>query len=55
MLRWAATFLIIAIIAGILGFGGVSEAAAGIAKVIFFVFIVGFLLVLILGASIFKK
>ena len=55
MLRWAAIFFIIAIIAGIFGFGGIAEGAADIAKVLFFIFIVGFVIVLLFGASIFKK
>ena len=40
MLGWALTFLVIALIAGALGFGVVAGAAAGIAKIIFFVFLV---------------
>ncbi len=32
MLRWALAFFVIAIIAAILGFGGIAVAAAGIAK-----------------------
>ena len=55
MLRWAGIFFVIAIIAAIFGFGGISEGAAGIAKVLFFIFIVGFVLVLILGGTVFKK
>jgi uncharacterized membrane protein YtjA (UPF0391 family) len=55
MLRWAVIFGIIAIIAGIFGFGGISESAAGIAKVLFFIFLVGFVIVLVFGASLFKK
>jgi uncharacterized membrane protein YtjA (UPF0391 family) len=55
MLRWAAIFLIIAIIAGIFGFGGVAEGAADIAKVLFTIFIVGCLLLLVLGLTVFKK
>lgn len=55
MLRWAATFFIIAIIAAIFGFGGIAEGAASIAKVLFFIFIIGFVLVIAFGASIFKK
>ncbi|MEO5976863.1 MAG: DUF1328 domain-containing protein [Chryseolinea sp.] len=55
MLRWAAIFLVIAIIAGIFGFGGVAEGAADIARVLFFIFLVGFIIVLVFGASIFKK
>jgi len=54
MLRWAAIFFVIAIVAGIFGFGGISESAAGIAKFFFFLFIVGFLIVLIIGLKIFR-
>mgnify|MGYP001547095233 CR=1 FL=1 len=35
MLGWAVTFFIIALIAGVLGFGGVAVASAEIAKIIF--------------------
>jgi uncharacterized membrane protein YtjA (UPF0391 family) len=49
MLYWAAVFFIIAIVAGILGFGGVSAAASGIAQVLFFVFLVIFLIALVMG------
>ena len=42
MLRWAFVFLIIAIVAGIFGFAGVMLAAAGIAKLLFYVFLVLF-------------
>jgi uncharacterized membrane protein YtjA (UPF0391 family) len=37
MLGWAVTFLIIAVIAGLLGFGGVAIISAEMAKIIFFV------------------
>ncbi|PYL59489.1 MAG: DUF1328 domain-containing protein, partial [Verrucomicrobia bacterium] len=36
MLGWAVTLLIIAIIAVVLGFGGIAAASAGIAKFLFF-------------------
>jgi uncharacterized membrane protein YtjA (UPF0391 family) len=49
MLYWAAVFLIIALIAGVFGFGGVMAGAAGIAKVLFFVFLVLFVISLIMG------
>lgn len=49
MLGWALTFFIIAILAAIFGFGGIAAGAATIAKVLFFVFIVLFLLSLIAG------
>lgn len=55
MLRWAAIFFIIAIIAAIFGFGGIASGAASIAKVLFFIFIVLFVLAIAFGASIFKK
>jgi uncharacterized membrane protein YtjA (UPF0391 family) len=47
MLGWALTFLIIALIAAALGFGGVAGAATGIAKILFFVFLVLFLVSLV--------
>jgi uncharacterized membrane protein YtjA (UPF0391 family) len=49
MLYWALVFLIVAIIAGILGFGGVAFAAVGIAKLLFFVFLIVFLVMLVTG------
>lgn len=39
MLGLAITLLIVALIAGALGFGGVAGASAGLAKVAFFIFI----------------
>lgn len=49
MLGWALTFLIIALIAAALGFGGIAGTAVGIAKLIFFVAIVLFVISLIYG------
>ncbi|HUL10218.1 MAG TPA: DUF1328 domain-containing protein [Candidatus Acidoferrum sp.] len=43
MLIWALLFLIVAIIAGFLGFGEIASTATGIAKILFFVFLVLFL------------
>jgi len=51
MLRWALGFLIVAIIAAMLSFGGVAQASAGIAKVLFFVFLAGFVIMLVLGLA----
>jgi uncharacterized membrane protein YtjA (UPF0391 family) len=50
MLSWVVTFLIIALIAGILGFGGVAGASLEIAKIIFFVALVLFLISVLIGA-----
>jgi uncharacterized membrane protein YtjA (UPF0391 family) len=49
MLSWAILFLIIALIAGVLGFGVVAGTAAWIAKVLFVVFIILFLVSLLTG------
>jgi len=38
MLYYALIFLVVALIAGFLGFGGIAFAAAGIAKILFFYF-----------------
>jgi uncharacterized membrane protein YtjA (UPF0391 family) len=43
MLSWALTFLIIALIAAVLGFGGIAGSAAWIAQVLFGIFIILFL------------
>lgn len=37
MLNWVITFLVIALIAGVLGFGGIAGASIEIAKIIFFI------------------
>jgi uncharacterized membrane protein YtjA (UPF0391 family) len=49
MLKWAAIFLLIAIVAGIFGFTGVEEASATIAKVLFGIFLVLFLGAVFIG------
>jgi uncharacterized membrane protein YtjA (UPF0391 family) len=49
MLTWALAFLAIAVVAGLFGFGVIASASAGIAQLIFFVFIALFVLSLIFG------
>ncbi|WP_020176773.1 DUF1328 domain-containing protein [Methyloferula stellata] len=49
MLKWALIFFVVSIIAGALGFTGISEAAGGIARILFFIFVVIFVIFLILG------
>jgi uncharacterized membrane protein YtjA (UPF0391 family) len=51
MLGWVVTFLIIALIAGILGFGGIAGASVEIAKIIFFVAVVLFLVSAVVGVA----
>jgi uncharacterized membrane protein YtjA (UPF0391 family) len=47
MIRWIIAFLVIELIAAVLGFGGIAEGAAEIAKIIFYIFIVLFVISII--------
>jgi uncharacterized membrane protein YtjA (UPF0391 family) len=47
MLRWALGFFIVALVAALLGFSGIALAAAGIAKILFFIFLILFLATLV--------
>ena len=49
MLGWALFFFILAIVASIFGFGGMAAAFASVAKILFFVFIVLFLVTFVAG------
>jgi len=49
MLNWALTFFILAIVAGILGFGGIAGSMIGVAKILFVVFLVLFAVSFITG------
>jgi uncharacterized membrane protein YtjA (UPF0391 family) len=51
MLYWSLVFLIVAILAALLGFGVIASAAAGIAKLLFFVFLVAFLVSLVMHVA----
>ncbi len=48
---WVVTFLIIALIAGVLGFGGIAGASVEIAKAIFFIAIILFLVSAVVGLA----
>lgn len=47
MLRWALGFFIVALLAALLGFTGIAVAAAGIAKLLFYLFLILFLVTLL--------
>lgn len=49
MLSWAVTFLIIALVAALFGFGGIASGATSIAQILFFVFLVLFVVSLLMG------
>lgn len=48
MLYFAVVFFIVAIVAGIFGFGGIAAASASAAQILFFIFVVGFVISLVL-------
>ena len=54
LLKWALIFFVISLLAGGLGFSGVSAASGGIARILFFIFIVIFVLLLIAGLTVGK-
>lgn len=55
MFKWALIFAVIALVAAVLGFGGIAGASAGIAKILFFVGLALVALFVILGAMAGRK
>ncbi len=51
MLKWGIFFLLVALVAGVLGFTGIAGAAGTIAKIIFGVAIILFIIALLVGRS----
>jgi uncharacterized membrane protein YtjA (UPF0391 family) len=49
MLSWALMFFVVALLAAVFGFTGIALAAAGVAKILFYIFLVLFLISLIGG------
>ena len=49
MIRWAIIFLVIGLVLAVLGFGGIGGTFIGIAKLLFFVAIAIFVVLLVLG------
>jgi len=47
MLRWALMFFLVSLVAAVFGFTGIAVAAAGVARILFFFFVVLFLLTLL--------
>lgn len=47
MLSWALTFLVISLIAAVLGFGGIAGQAAWIAQILFGLFLILFIISLV--------
>ncbi len=55
MLKWAVIFLIIALVAALFGFTDIAAASAGIAKVLFAIFLVLFFAAIFIGLFIGNK
>lgn len=48
MLTWVLIFLVVAIVAAVFGYGGIAAEATGIAKILFFIFLVLFIVTLLM-------
>ena len=55
MLRWSFIFLVIGVVAGLLGFTGVAGTATGIAKCLFFAFVAMWLILVVIGYSLLRE
>lgn len=51
ILKWALIFFVVAIIAAVLGFGGIAGAMAGVAELLFYVFLAVAVVAFLLGMS----
>ncbi|HZH08989.1 MAG TPA: DUF1328 domain-containing protein [Microvirga sp.] len=51
MLKWALIFLVVSLVAGALGFTGVASGAKTIAKILFGLFLLGFIILILLAWS----
>jgi uncharacterized membrane protein YtjA (UPF0391 family) len=55
MIKWALVFFAVGLIAGLLGFTGIAGASFAVAKLLFFVALAIFVVLLLLGITVFKK
>ena len=55
MLRWALAFFVLALIAALLGFGGLAATSAEIGKFLFYIFLAVFLVTLVFGLTARRK
>ena len=49
MLHYAVVFLVNALVAALFGFGGIAAGAVGIAKILFFVFVIMAIVTFVMG------
>jgi uncharacterized membrane protein YtjA (UPF0391 family) len=55
LLKWALIFFLISIVAAVFGFTGISVASADVARILFYIFVVIFVVLLILGLTIARR
>ena len=55
ILKWALIMLLVSLVAALFGFTDLAAASAGVAKVLFYIFLVIFLVLLVLGMTILRR
>ncbi len=55
LLKWAFLALIIALVAALFGYGGIAQGAVDIAKFLFFLFVALFVVLLVLGITVYRS
>lgn len=55
MLKWALIFLVVALVLAVLGFGGLAGAFVDIAMILFWIAVIIFVIMLVLGLTVYKK
>lgn len=55
LLKWAAIFLVLAAIAALFGFTSIARGSEDIAKMLFFLFLVVFAVIGVLGVTVFRR
>jgi uncharacterized membrane protein YtjA (UPF0391 family) len=55
ILKWAVIMLLVSLVAALFGFTDLAAASAGVAKVLFYIFLVIFLVLLVLGMTILRR
>jgi uncharacterized membrane protein YtjA (UPF0391 family) len=55
LLKWAFIMLIVSLVAALFGFTDIAAASADFARILFFIFLVIFVLLLVLGLTVFRS
>ena len=54
LLKWALVFFVVSIIAALFGFTDIAAATADVARILFYIFLVIFIVLLVLGLAVFR-